>query len=441
MTFTNAICNLKWTRLKSGQFGSKIFKFAATSANNSQYMFGGEIDGKYTNNLFVLNDPELDWSIVSANGSFPSRRSGSTITKLGSSLYVIGGHNDNGTLNNIYRFDTLTSNWSKVIPSNDFEFPSRTGHSASTDGKNRIFVFGGYNDDGLYLNDLYKIDINIKYDPEYKTYKTFAEFTLLSDDKNVFLNPSPRESSTLIYADNKLYLFGGYSYSAACNDGMWIYDLAYNKWTKSKSHVTPPPAEGYTGIRMGRAIVYFGGCNYSYNAHRCFNDVWNYDTISDQWTIIPASFEKPLERGHSFLFYVYDSIMLYGGSKLDNLVFNDMWKLSLLLPCSDPTYSCFGNGECSGTSCSCFSGFLDHDCGTFKVDEKISSIGQGEDENVQSVDNGICDAKTPQTTRGYFGGKYHAVSAYIRKHNYATTFVILLLIVSIFAVRASQKSD
>eukprot|EP00375_Theileria_parva_P002895 XP_765576.1 hypothetical protein [Theileria parva strain Muguga] len=101
--------NVKWTRLKSGQFRNKILKFAATSGNNSQYMFGGEIDGegRYTNNLFVLNDPNLEWSILSANGSFPSRRSGSTLTKIGSSLYVIGGHNDNGTLNTIYRFGLL----------------------------------------------------------------------------------------------------------------------------------------------------------------------------------------------------------------------------------------------------------------------------------------------------------------------------------------------
>ncbi|KAF5153334.1 Galactose oxidase central domain protein [Theileria parva strain Muguga] len=427
--------NVKWTRLKSGQFRNKILKFAATSGNNSQYMFGGEIDGRYTNNLFVLNDPNLEWSILSANGSFPSRRSGSTLTKIGSSLYVIGGHNDNGTLNTIYRFDTLTLNWSEVIPLNDVEFVTRSGHSATTDGKNRIYVFGGYNDDGYFLNDLYKIDLSIKYDSDYKTYKTYAEFTLLSDEKSI-LNPSPRESSSLIYADSKLYLFGGYSYTAACTDGLWIFDLSTNRWYKSKSHVLPPPGEGYTGIRMGRAILYFGGCNYTYNAHRCYNNVWNYDTIGDKWTIVPSSFEKPLERGHSFLFYSQNSIILYGGSKLDNVIYNDMWKLSMLLPCTDPKYSCFGNGECSGSSCTCFTGFLGHDCGTEQVEEKITSPDQEE----LAKEPEICDAKQSETSSRVVR-VFRFLKSHVKRYNYVTILVVVGVVLALAALRAHMKRD
>eukprot|EP00375_Theileria_parva_P002896 XP_765577.1 hypothetical protein [Theileria parva strain Muguga] len=168
-------------------------------------------------------------------------------------------------------------------------------------------------------------------------------------------------------ADSKLYLFGGYSYTGGfltcqqtggTNQNLMSYHLP------EKVRFTLFIFLGYTGIRMGRAILYFGGCNYTYNAHRCYNNVWNYDTIGDKWTIVPSSFEKPLERGHSFLFYSQNSIILYGGSKLDNVIYNDMWKLSMLLPCTDPKYSCFGNGECSGSSCTCFTGFLGHDCGT-----------------------------------------------------------------------------
>ncbi|AFZ80558.1 kelch domain containing protein [Theileria equi strain WA] len=351
--------SLEWRRLKSRSAGVTTSGFATASDDKTCYLFGGRIGELYNNDLFTFNASTFDWEIVRTTGSIPCRRSGHTLTKIGKSLYLIGGQNENGTLGDIYEYEIPSGKWKPVRQLSQSKFISRSGHSTCTDGKNRIFLFGGYNDEGAFLNDLYEINFSKSDERDANTTVTFK---ILNDDKSISLNPSPREHSSLTNIEGKLYLFGGYSYGSSCNDGLWIFDLKEKKWSRSNSHFTPPPGEGYSSFGMGRSIMYFGGCDFSFNANQCYNTVWNYNTSIDQWTIIPSSLNKPLGRAFGSLFLINDTVFFYGGLKMDKTVYNDTWELTGFISCTDPDHTCLGNGECYGSFCRCNSGFYGHDC-------------------------------------------------------------------------------
>lgn len=361
---------LEWRRLKSHSAGTEASGFATASDDDVCYLFGGKIGEQYNNDLFVFNASTFDWTMRGTTGSIPCKRSGHTLTKIDKSLYVIGGQNENGTLGDIYEYELQSGRWKSIRQSGKSKFTSRSGHSVCTDGKNRIFLFGGYNDEGVFLNDFY--EINFSKSSEHDT-ETTVEFKVLNDDKRISLNPSPREHSSLTYIRDKVYLFGGYSYSASCNDGLWIFDLKEKKWSKSDSTVTPPPGEGYSSFGIGKSIVFFGGCDFSFNANCCYNTIWNYNSDTDQWTILPSSLNKPLGRAFGSLFLAKDTILLYGGSKLDKVLYNDVWELTGFAPCTDPEHTCLGNGTCSGSFCACNSGFYGHDCRFSTANEYINS--------------------------------------------------------------------
>lgn len=364
----------KWRIIGYGdEDNEKFTKVASAFSSTLLYTFGGEYEGKFNGHLKSFDPSTRRWSKLTATGNIPSHRAGATLTKIATGLYLIGGHNEHGTLGSIHKYDIITNKWHKVLLPDDFTFTSRSGHAACTDGRNRIFVFGGYNDEGLFLNDLYEISLESRSDPETESIQYFAKFKLLSSaaEPNA-VNPPPKEFSTMQVVDGKLYLYGGYSYGGSNNDGMWMLDLKDSLWKQLEFQLSPPPSEGIASVSMGRSILYFGGCDFSYTSNRCYNDLWKYDTTSSKWSIIPTPLEaKPTGRAFSAMGFLNDGILLHGGSQLEKKVFSETYHLVELLSCKDPQHTCLGRGTCNYSYCTCNKGFQGHDCSIEVVPESV----------------------------------------------------------------------
>ncbi|CDR96133.1 kelch repeat domain containing protein, putative [Babesia bigemina] len=354
-----------------------VTRTASAFSATTLYTFGGEWQGTYSRDLRQFDFFKKTWTSVEVGGTAPARRAGATLTKLASALYLIGGHNENGTIGSIHKYDIITNKWHNVQISGDVNFIPRSGHAACTDGQNRIFVFGGYSDEGLFLNDLYEIHLSSKSNPESNAQQIDATFKLLSTDRTITchtdlnagaLNPSPKEHASMEIVDGVLYLFGGYSYGGSCGDGMWTFDLKTSKWTALESEMSPPPMEGMSSITMGRSVLFFGGCDFSYNSSRCYNDLWRFDTTTNKWYIIPTADDKPAARAFASIAFLNGGLVLHGGSKMDVRAFGETYQL-LDMPCKDPAHTCLGRGTCSLTSCVCSSGYEGHDCGITSAPE------------------------------------------------------------------------
>jgi len=119
---------------------------ADTRVGNIAYVFGGEGEDYFFNDLHTLNLNTFVWVKVSQKGDVPSVRSGATLTAVdGQNLFLCGGEAEYGATDNIsngcYMYNIMAGVWRRVcVPG--FSAPST--HTACHCPVNGVLVFGGY---------------------------------------------------------------------------------------------------------------------------------------------------------------------------------------------------------------------------------------------------------------------------------------------------------
>lgn len=108
--------------------------------------------------------------------------------------------------------------------------------------------------------------------------------------KSVSVNvPAPRWLHTAVHCMGRMIIFGGVSYSDIILGDLWVFDI--NEFTWTKAVPTGPvilPREGHSATVTGNGqemMWVFGGISYG---HIPFNDLWSYNTRTNQWAL-----EKP----------------------------------------------------------------------------------------------------------------------------------------------------
>ncbi|CAG8749566.1 9230_t:CDS:2, partial [Racocetra persica] len=129
--------------------------------NNKVFIFGGIVEGKAQNDVFVMETDKLHAYKLITSGDIPYPRSRHTHVNLGHNMIVFGGllkYPTESSDDFIYILNTVTNQWSKLsIPEKPF-LTQRHGHSATVIGTS-MYIFGGQNYKGIYLNDLIVFDL------------------------------------------------------------------------------------------------------------------------------------------------------------------------------------------------------------------------------------------------------------------------------------------
>ncbi|ETO24873.1 hypothetical protein RFI_12283 [Reticulomyxa filosa] len=158
----------------------------------------------------------------------------------------------------------------------------RNSHAVASDtDSHSLYLFGGRSKGGTN-NHLMVLSINDKQ----------RGWTLLDTSGDV---PCPRKSSSLIYHDGYLYLFGG-NYKEKCLDDFYKYDIKSRTWSqiivKGK---TPCARDRHTLTLINEeALVLFGG--YANDEKEFLNDLWSFDIKSKTWTLQPEQGAVPSPR-------------------------------------------------------------------------------------------------------------------------------------------------
>lgn len=176
-------------------------------------LFGGEYyDGSKTtlyNELYFYNIPKNEWRHLKSAGGSPTPRSGHqmvTTSTDGGQLWLFGGEYASPSQLQFIHFKDLwvfrlnQKKWEKV-PASDGP-SARSGHRMIVH-KKKIFLFGGFHDNGQsyrYFNDVYTFSLE-----DYKW----------QEIKCGGVNPPPPRSGCCLAAcpDGKLLMWGGYSKS------------------------------------------------------------------------------------------------------------------------------------------------------------------------------------------------------------------------------------
>ncbi|RHZ64079.1 hypothetical protein Glove_326g153 [Diversispora epigaea] len=217
---------------------------------------------------------------LNINGTAPSARYAHTVALIDNKVYIIGGINkDNDVLGEINFIDLISNNWN-IITSKNLLLPI-AGHSTvvvdkkyliscfgfnnkhelrndcnvfdtinkvyiqstisgippsprsyssmvtKEEDNNKIYIFGGFDEDYKGNNDLYILDVtNIRK----------LTWSVISSTSNLI--PSPRGAHTAITKSEMMYIWGGYSDTDLSDSEPHIFDFKSNTWI-DKNLITP----------------------------------------------------------------------------------------------------------------------------------------------------------------------------------------------------------
>ncbi|XP_076923694.1 acyl-CoA-binding domain-containing protein 4-like [Bidens hawaiensis] len=236
--------------LVSGPKPRPRYEHAAAVVDDKMYVFGGNHNGRYLNDLQTLDLRNWTWSKVEVKASSedPVRvtpcAGHSLIPWEGNKLISIAGHSkDASEVVNVKAFDLQTNTWS-TMKTNGKPPVSRGGQSVTPVGSNLV-IFGGQDGNRTFLNDLHILDLETM---------TWDEIDTIG------VSPSPRsDHAAAVHAERFLLIFGGGTHATCFND-LHVLDLKTMEWSRpiQQGEILSPRA-GHAGVTVGESWFIVGG--------------------------------------------------------------------------------------------------------------------------------------------------------------------------------------
>ncbi len=180
---------------------------------------------------------------------------------------------------------TVTPVITPTIPQQTFNFTAqsvnstgapatlRSNHSMVWDSQdNLLFVFGGIDDQGNLLNDLWS------FSPATQTWKEANASTATTGLCNNSKIPAPRMNAAMVWdsVDQQLLLYGGLGANNHYLGDLWSYSPTAGTWTALSCSGNPPGMRSTNAVWTGSQILLLGGAN-------------TYGLLSDFWSYTPAN--------------------------------------------------------------------------------------------------------------------------------------------------------
>lgn len=348
-----------WNTLQVQGAPSKRQGHSSVEVGRKIYIIGGCLqEVRCFNDVHVFDTGTQQWSQEFVSGDVPAPRGGHTATLVGSDIFVVGGANSQTSFGDVYRLDLVWKHWTRLEQRSDgLRMSNRTSHAAAAD-TGHIYIFGGYDAEGNFLNDLWVLRVPLS--APFNQDAPDGATTLAAWSRPVPIGEVPvaREGHSLTLLDKQLFLFGGYTATGAEVNDLHTYNISEQSWKElSVSGTSPSPRQAHSAVRHGHQLVVAGGCGGSV----CFSDVWSLDPLNLRWTQKSSDPRPWKERqGHSAAF-VGGRMFMFGGCQVSADCFNDVSVLDTMEPCPE---ECGSHGTCvDGRYCQCTApGFTGHDC-------------------------------------------------------------------------------
>lgn len=192
--------------------------------------------------------------------------------------------------------------------------------------ESKVYVFGGCTIANTTFNDLWRFDLSNR-----TWIRPIATGTF----------PSPKACASLVEYKNNLILFGGWTHSSPYPihqewrlfNHIHIFDTQTDRWSLIEPKSYCPPIAGHSASIVGDQMVVFGGLQSEPNNPTPFsssNDLWVLNLNHFVWHKQLTSNLKPLPRyGHSQVVIDDNHILIMGGSGGPNMLFSDIWLLTI----------------------------------------------------------------------------------------------------------------
>ncbi|XP_061338002.1 acyl-CoA-binding domain-containing protein 4 isoform X1 [Gastrolobium bilobum] len=238
----------------SGPSPKARYEHGAAVVLDKMYIYGGNHNGRYLNDLHVLDLRTWTWLKIDAKVVVEPTDSSSSVTlspcaghsliPWENKLLSIAGHTkDPGESIQVKVFDLQKETWSTL---KTYGKPpvSRGGQSVTLVGTSLV-IFGGQDAKRTLLNDLHILDLE----------------TMTWDEIDaVGVPPSPRsDHAAAVHVERYLLIFGGGSHAICYND-LHVLDLQTMEWSRpTQLGEIPTPRAGHAGMTVGENWFIVGG--------------------------------------------------------------------------------------------------------------------------------------------------------------------------------------
>ncbi|OMJ94323.1 hypothetical protein SteCoe_2523 [Stentor coeruleus] len=171
--------------------------------------------------MFDLGQEDLRGELLVNNWDSPIKRISHCSFRVGVFMYVFGGMSEIGVyLNDMWKFDLENNYWSAVIMQGNV--PSPRASFSCTQPNGQFFIIYGGKDDKNIFSDMYAFRTDTNF---------WIELTAIT------VTPAPRYNACIVYDNFKIYIIGGQNAQGSFKE-IWYYDYiesTYGYVTKSLS--------------------------------------------------------------------------------------------------------------------------------------------------------------------------------------------------------------
>ncbi|CAR21855.1 Kel2p [Lachancea thermotolerans CBS 6340] len=145
-----------------GRYGHKISIIATSQMRTKLYVFGGQFDDTYFNDLTVFDlssfrRPDSHWQFIKPNTFTPPPLTNHTMISYDYKLWVFGGDTPQGLINDVFMFDPQINDW-KVMQTTGDKPPPLQEHAAVLYG-DLMCVVGGKDEQDVYSNSVFFLNL------------------------------------------------------------------------------------------------------------------------------------------------------------------------------------------------------------------------------------------------------------------------------------------
>ena len=236
-----------------------------------------ELDAPYYSdeerNIYKIKKSSIisEISIIKVKKNIPPNRCYLTAeySKNNNSIICIGGSDDKcNQYNKITEYDISKNIWNFWECDNqseiDFELSGHSSNLVFLDNKEKIFIFGGYDNwKKEFTSQSYLIDIKMRNFEKINYYISF-------DNNNEYPLPRTYHTSNYDKKNNLIYIYGGTDMNITHCKGenfqvLWKFNLERKIWIKIKLEINAlqikndGPPRGHTSILLDNKLYIFGG--------------------------------------------------------------------------------------------------------------------------------------------------------------------------------------
>jgi serine/threonine protein kinase len=216
----------------------------------------------------------------------------------------------------VFQFPTFSA---LAAPSSGGPATQRSHHTMVSDGHGNLFVFGGIDNTGNLLNDLWK------YNTATGSWTELSPPTTLSASGNCGTIPAPRVDTAVVWdnVDQKLLLYGGQGAKNTYLGDLWSFDPTASAWTLLQCSSNSPGPRSSNAVWDGQHMLLLGGKN----AGGLLNDFWSYAPATG-WQQLADAPMGP--RAYQTMVWNTNGSRLYvfGGLDANGLQQDDFWMYS-----------------------------------------------------------------------------------------------------------------